>query len=946
MKKSRTSEAANLRQKAEEPLVKQKSKVGSLSSETDNLKHIPETMKKLIKELQDIQQKFDALKVSNDITINELNKATKWSETLLSSLPHPAMYIRAKDRVVVSANRVALEMGVKIGGYCWREFMKGEYLSQKDKEIAAKYPDVVPVELGIKCSFCLSDKCFSDSPEQIDPDMLAFGLVWETYWIKISDEVYLHYAINITERKRAEKELLESENKYRELVDNSPDAIVIYHDNKIVFANNESLRLVGAESIENLLGKSLLEFVHPDSRAFVIERMRKIANNETILPLAEEKFVRSDGSEFEVEVKAIPIRFEQKPAVQLIIRNIDDRKQDEEILRLQSEIMTNMSEAIYMVTMADGIIVYVNQVFERMFGYEHDEMLGQHASIVNAPTEKSSQQTAKEIMEDINEHGYWKGEVENIRKDGTVFTCYASVTPFEHSKFGKVIVAIHTDISERKQAELTIIQSEKKYRYIVENVGEGIGFVNAAEEFVVANPAAERIFGVGKGELLGKNLKGFLSEDQYLAILNQTKTRKKGQESTYEFELTRQDGTKRSVFIIAVPQFDDNNEFVGTHGIFRDITEQKKAELALMESNFKFLSLANNISGYIAYVNADTMQYEFVNDLYEKSFGIPGEKIIGSHVKDVIGETNYQFALKYIKEVKSGKSVSYENTFDFTSGKRWIQTNYAPVIDSNGHITSIAVLSFDITESKQIHQELKENERKLYQLNADKDRFISILGHDLKNPFNNILGFSELLTADINSLNSDEIKEIAGNINKSAQITNLLLEEILMWARTQQGKIPFNPQKLSFSSICRNVLEILNPSAYAKNITIDDSSVGHSDVFADADMLKTIVLNLVSNAIKFTNNGGKITINSEQNAESATISVSDNGIGIPPNNLARMFNISEVITTKGTANETGSGLGLLLCKEFVEKHGGKIWVESEVGKGSDFKFTLPRFNER
>jgi len=205
MKKSRTSEAANLRQKAEEPLVKQKSKVGSLSSETDNLKHIPETMKKLIKELQDIQQKFDALKVSNDITINELNKATKWSETLLSSLPHPAMYIRAKDRVVVSANRVALEMGVKIGGYCWREFMKGEYLSQKDKEIAAKYPDVVPVELGIKCSFCLSDKCFSDSPEQIDPDMLAFGLVWETYWIKISDEVYLHYAINITERKQARR---------------------------------------------------------------------------------------------------------------------------------------------------------------------------------------------------------------------------------------------------------------------------------------------------------------------------------------------------------------------------------------------------------------------------------------------------------------------------------------------------------------------------------------------------------------------------------------------------------------------------------------------------------------------------------------------------------------------------------------------------------------------
>jgi PAS domain S-box-containing protein len=852
------------------------------------------------------------------------------------------MYIRANERLVIAVNKVAADMGVKVGGYCWREFMKAEYLSLHDKKIAAKYPDTVPSEFGIKCSFCLSDKCFSESHEQIDHDMHAFGLIWETHWIKVSEELYLHYAINITERKQTEKALLESENrnreiidnslagyfyinqdglfqkvnntwlrlhkydnadevigkhfgitqvgvdlesakkiveeiligdqipsgefsrlckdgsigyhnfscnkvikdgkviglegflidntehrkaelalkesenKYRVLVDNSPDAIVIYQDNKIVFANNESLRLVGAESIENLLGKSLLEFVHPDSRAFVIERMRKIAKKETVLPIAEEKIVRFDGSKLEVEVKAVPIVFELKPAVQLIIRNITERKQAEEELRLQSEIMSNMSEAIYMITMADGIIVYVNHVFEKMFGYEHDEMIGQHASIVNAPTEKSPQQSANEIMEDINEHGFWKGEVENIRKDGTVFTCYASVTLFEHSKFGKVILAIHTDISERKQAELTLIESEKKYRFIVENVGEGIGFVNADEEFVVANPAAESIFGVGKGELIGKNLKGFLSEEQYLAILNQTTIRKKGQESTYEFELTRPDGKKRNVFIIAVPQFDDNNIFIGTHGIFRDVTESKQAELAL-----------------------------------------------------------------------------------------------------------------------------KETGQRLLQLNADKDRFISILGHDLKNPFNNILGFSEILTNEIESLNKEEIKDIAKNINKSAQITNNLLEEILVWARTQQGKIPFKPQILSFRDICKIVLEILKPNADAKNISFNCSSEDHINVFADIDMLKTVLRNLVSNAIKFTNNGGAIKISAKQTHSEITISVSDNGIGITPDNLTKLFNISEVITTKGTEKETGTGLGLLLCKEFVEKHGGRIWVKSTVDKGSTFYFTVP-----
>jgi signal transduction histidine kinase len=240
----------------------------------------------------------------------------------------------------------------------------------------------------------------------------------------------------------------------------------------------------------------------------------------------------------------------------------------------------------------------------------------------------------------------------------------------------------------------------------------------------------------------------------------------------------------------------------------------------------------------------------------------------------------------------------------------------------------------------------EKSELRLHQLNVDKDRFISILGHDLKSPFNNLLGLSELLTDEINNLKTEEIKDIAKNINKSAQITNKLLEDILMWARTQQGKIPFNPQKLSFTDIIKDTIEILRPSADAKNITLINFTEDQMHVFADIDMLKTVLRNLVSNAIKFTNNGGTININAEENFENVTISVSDNGIGIPPDNLTKLFDIAQILTTTGTAKETGTGLGLLLCKEFVEKHGGKIWVESEVGKGSDFKFTLPIFTEQ
>jgi len=240
----------------------------------------------------------------------------------------------------------------------------------------------------------------------------------------------------------------------------------------------------------------------------------------------------------------------------------------------------------------------------------------------------------------------------------------------------------------------------------------------------------------------------------------------------------------------------------------------------------------------------------------------------------------------------------------------------------------------------------EKSEIRLHRLNADKDRFISILGHDLKSPFNNILGFSEILTDEIDSLNKDEIKDIAKNIHNSARITNKLLEDILMWARAQQDKIPFKPRILSFKAICINILEILKPNADAKNITINYSTPDHLNVFADIDMLKTILRNLVSNAIKFTNNGGAIKIDAEESSGNVTISVSDNGIGIKPDNLAKLFDISQGQTTKGTAEETGTGLGLLLCKEFVEKHGGTIWVVSEEGKGSDFRFMLPLSTEK
>jgi signal transduction histidine kinase len=276
---------------------------------------------------------------------------------------------------------------------------------------------------------------------------------------------------------------------------------------------------------------------------------------------------------------------------------------------------------------------------------------------------------------------------------------------------------------------------------------------------------------------------------------------------------------------------------------------------------------------------------------------------------------------------------------DFTSETaRWIDNLITAIYSSFFLFLIIKFLHKNYTDEK---HRAEENEKKLLKLNADKNRFISILSHDLISPFNNLLGLSQALTEDIRKLNIDEIKIYANNINNTARNTFNLLESILIWGRSEQGKLPFKPQLLSFRNICLNILENLNPVADGKGIKIIYSAPSGTDVFADADMLKTVLRNLVSNAIKFTNRNGTVNINAEENSECVTISVSDNGIGITPDNLSKLFDISQVLTTKGTAEETGTGLGLFICKEFVEKHGGKIWVKSEVGKGSDFRFTLP-----
>ncbi len=237
-------------------------------------------------------------------------------------------------------------------------------------------------------------------------------------------------------------------------------------------------------------------------------------------------------------------------------------------------------------------------------------------------------------------------------------------------------------------------------------------------------------------------------------------------------------------------------------------------------------------------------------------------------------------------------------------------------------------------------KELYQQRNKLKQTNATKDKFLSIIAHDLRNPFNTIIGFSELLLMGFKSYRQDEVEEQLKHILHSAEQTYNLLEDLLLWANSQSGKMVTHLTNVNVKEVCEQVISLLNDQGKRKNITIQLSG---DDVLAKADrfMLKTIIRNLLSNAIKFTDEGGRVDIFVRKDIDNVVVSVVDNGLGMDSLHLRKLWDIAGQTSRPGTDNEQGSGLGLLLCKEFVEKQGGRISVESKPGKGSNFFFTVP-----
>jgi PAS domain S-box-containing protein len=384
------------------------------------------------------------------------------------------------------------------------------------------------------------------------------------------------------------------------------------------------------------------------------------------------------------------------------------------------------------------------------------------------------------------------------------------------------------------------------------------------------------------------------------------------------------------------------------------IIERKILGEKLSASEERYRLIVENTSDVIWSLNIETLKFSYISPSVNQLTGFTVEEAMQQTVFEALEEKSAEYVLtelpKRITEYYSGnRSRMTETTVLQQKCKdgslKWVEFTTLFKIDSQGGITDILGVSRNIDLRKKAELEIQEKNRQLIEVNAEKDKLFSIIAHDLRSPFASIMGLIELISNDELGLTLEQIQEIAQSLNKTVISTNNLLENLLDWSRMQRGLLIPMKEPLKLHHLVKH--SVLQLAEMAAKKEIDVVANVPEDLFANIDerMIGSVIRNLLSNAIKFTERGGKVTIVAQKQDDAVLVKVTDTGIGIPPSKLPSLFTCSTDVGTPGTEGEHSSGLGLLLCKEFVEKHNGEIGVESETTnlqhkRGSTFYFTL------
>jgi PAS domain S-box-containing protein len=689
----------------------------------------------------------------------------------------------------------------------------------------------------------------------------------------------------------------------------------------------------------------------------------------------------NDGKMIESDLKAelSNLQHEYNSLKELYMKEISELKLALEKIRRNEEryriAYITSPDSININRLSDGMYVSINEGFTSILGYTEADSIGKTSLEMNIwanPEDRAN------MVREVKANGRIKDfESKFIARDGKIVTGSFSASLIDLEGVPHILSVVR-DITTHKKAEEALEKEQFLISALMNNLSDHVYFKDLESKFIRNNKAHVLSFGLTDAEqLIGKSDFDFFAEHAARqAYEDEQQIIKTGQPILKEEKLTRKDRSDAWFSAIKMPLRNKDGSIIGTFGISRDITQRKRSEfenIALFEIT-RGITSSNNLDELLKLIHGSLAKVVYAENcliaLYDKVTGNFSFPYFVDEVERIPSPTSMRksctaYVFRTVKPLLLSQQVfdeleaKGEVELVGTNSPSWIgiplQTpsevigvlvlqhyekenvyseNDVKFLMSIGSQIAIAI------ERKKAEEEINLKNEQLQVINAEKDKFFSIIAHDLRGPLSSFVGATQILTEEIQSMKINEIKEIAVEMKTSASNIYNLLENLLEWSRLKRGGMDFVPEKLNLKMMFIECVNILSESARKKGISIELNITDNIVVFADRHMFETVIRNLVSNAIKFTSTGGFVHLSAVQTGHSVEVEVKDSGIGMSPELKNRLFQINEKTSRPGTEGELSTGLGLLLCKEFIEKHEGKIRVESEVGKGSTFSFII------
>jgi len=728
-------------------------------------------------------------------------------------------------------------------------------------------------------------------------------------------------------------EIKENEERFRSVINSAIDTVIIVDSNGNIISWNNSAERNFLYTEEEVLGKTLTIIIperYRDAHIKGLHRVTSTGESKVIGKIVEMSGLKKDGSEFPIELSLSSWKTNKGTFYGGIIRNITERKNSE--LEYKTILRTAM-DSFYLID-ARGRILDVNDSYCSLIGYSRDELLNMGVKDVEA---EESEELIAQHMQRIMKVGWGRFETRHKCKDGRIIDIEAS-TNYSEIGGGKFYVFMR-DITERKQIEKAYKESEARLSEAqsIAHIGNWEWQVKTNESYWSAE--TYKIFGLSSP--ISPSFEGFLNTvhpDDLEFAKKSIDDALHGKPYDIDMRIIRPDGQECIVNAKAVVSFDKENRPVRMSGTVQDITERKQEE----ESLKLFRDLIDKSNDAIYIVDPETGIILDVNEKASSGLGYTRDELLNMHVYDFEVTLPDYFSWKEnIKEIQKGGSLLAEGLQRRKDGTIFPVEASVNLL-KYGNKSHIFAIARDITERKKSEEISQENERLVYASKAKND-FLSNMSHELRTPLNAVIGFSELLKMKTIGDLTEKQEGYVDNIRYGGKHLLNVISDILDFSKLDAGKIELVIENISVPEILEQTIVMVEEIAKKSNVSVKKELAPELEfIEVDKQRFIQILFNLLSNAIKFNRKkGGTVTITTQTEGDLAKFSVSDTGIGIKEGDKNKLFKNFEQLDSGISKKYGGTGLGLAITKKLVELHGGKIWVDSELGAGSTFTFLLP-----